>query len=368
MTIRISIDCMGGDHGPAVTVAAAVSFVKRTEDVQMILVGQENIIRSELKKLKFDHHSRFPFISIVHASEVVTMEDPLEVALRRKKDSSMRVAINQIKDEQADVCVSAGNTGALMAISRYVLKTLPNVDRPAICSILPNQKNKPTYMLDLGANVDCEPRHLQQFAIMAAALFSAVEGTAMPTVGLLNVGEEDIKGNDVVKKTAQLLRDEHAKGVINFYGNVEGNDIFAGTTDIVVCDGFVGNVTLKAAEGLGRFVKTVLNAEFKRNFITMLGALIARSALKAVGSRLNPSNYNGGSLLGLRGLVIKSHGGADAYSFEWAIQRAYDAAKNGVLEHIASAMNELVAQPVSESVAGAIDVSSETPLGETGTS
>jgi len=341
MTIRISIDCMGGDHGSAVTVAAAVSFVKRTEDVQLILVGQEKIIQSELKKNRFEKHPR---ISIVNASEVVTMEDSLEVALRRKKDSSMRVAINQIKEESADVCISAGNTGALMAISRYVLKTLPNVDRPAICSILPNQKNNPTYMLDLGANVDCEPMHLQQFAIMASALFSAVEGQAKPTVGLLNVGEEDIKGNELVKKTALLLRDEHARGVINFFGNVEGNDIFAGTTDIVVCDGFVGNVTLKAAEGLGRFVKTVLTSEFKRNIFTMFGALVARGALKIVASRLNPSNYNGGSLLGLRGLVIKSHGSADAYSFEWAIQRGYDAAKNGVLGHIEKAMADLVAE------------------------
>ncbi len=342
MTIRISIDCMGGDHGPGVAVAAAVSFVKRTEDVRMILVGQELIIRSELKKQKCDHDPRF---LIVNADEVVTMEDSLEVALRRKKNSSMRIAVSQVKDGLADVCVSAGNTGALMAISRYILKTLPDVDRPAICSILPNQKNKPTYMLDLGANVDCEPEHLQQFAIMATALYTAVEGRENPTVGLLNVGEEDTKGNDVVKRSAQLLRAEHEKGLINFYGNVEGNDIFLGTTDIVVCDGFVGNVTLKAVEGLGRFVKTALKTEFNRNVITMLGALIARSALKAIGRRLNPSNYNGGSLLGLRGLVIKSHGSADAYGFEWAIQRACDAAKNGVLEHISSAMKVLVEAP-----------------------
>jgi len=350
MTIRISIDCMGGDRGPAVTVAAAVSFVKRTEDAQVILVGQEQIIQSELKKNRFEQHPR---VSIVHASEIVTMEDTLEIALRRKKDSSMRVAVSQIKDDGADVCISAGNTGALMAISRYVLKTLPNVDRPAICSILPNQKNKPTYMLDLGANVDCEPQHLQQFAIMASALFESVEGQSRPKVGLLNVGEEDIKGNDLVKKTAVLLRDEHARGVINFYGNVEGNDIFAGTTDIVVCDGFVGNVTLKAAEGLGRFVKTVMTNEFKRNIFTMLGGLVARSALKAMAQKMNPSNYNGGSLLGLRGLVIKSHGGADAYSFEWAIQRGYDAAKHDVVGHIEKAMEELASQSeIPESVNG----------------
>ena len=338
MVIRISIDCMGGDHGLAVTVAAAVAFVRRTDDAHLILVGQQNLIDAELKKHKLEQHPR---IAVVHASEIVTMDDSIEVALRRKKDSSMRVAVNQIKENCADVCVSAGNTGALMAVSRYVLKTLPNVDRPAICSILPNQKNRPTYMLDLGANVDCEPRHLQQFAIMASALFSSVEGQVRPTVGLLNVGAEDIKGNELVKKTALLLREEHQRGIINFYGNVEGNDIFAGTTDIVVCDGFVGNVTLKAAEGLGRFVKTVLTSEFKRNIFTMLAALVARGALKAIAGRLNPSNYNGGSLLGLRGLVIKSHGSADAYSFGWAIQRAYDAAKNGVLEHIEAAMAEL---------------------------
>ena len=346
MTIRISIDCMGGDHGPAATVAAAVSFVKRIDDAHLILVGQELIVRAELKR---HHADANPRISIVNASEVVTMEDSLEVALRRKKDSSMRVAINQVKDDLADVCVSAGNTGALMAISRYVLKTLPNVDRPAICSMLPNQKNKPTYMLDLGANVDCEPQHLRQFAIMGAALFAAVEGQERPTIGLLNVGEEDIKGNDVVKKTAELLRAEHAKGVINFYGNVEGNDIFAGTTDIVVCDGFVGNVTLKAVEGLGRFVKTVLNNEFKRNVLSMIGALIAKAALNSIGKRLNPSRYNGGSLLGLRGLVIKRHGGADAYSFEWAIRRAYESAKNGVIDRISIAMAELVLQQNEES-------------------
>jgi len=341
MTIRIAIDCMGGDHGPAVTVSAAAAFIKRIEDVQIILVGQELIIRSELKKLKLDHHPR---LSILNASEIVTMEDSLEVALRRKKDSSMRVAINQIKDDQADACVSAGNTGALMAISRFVLKTLPNVDRPAICSILPNQKYQPTYVLDLGANVDCEPKHLHQFAIMGAALFSAIERKPNPTIGLLNVGVEDIKGNDVVKETAQLLREEHNRGVINFYGNVEGHDIFQGTVDIVVCDGFVGNVTLKAIEGLGRLVKSTLVTELKRTMVTRLGALMARSALKAFSRRLNPSNYNGGCLLGLRGLVIKSHGSADAYSFEWAIQRAYDAAKNGVLDRITTAMKQLVPQ------------------------
>ncbi|MFZ6844926.1 phosphate acyltransferase PlsX [Undibacterium sp. RuTC16W] len=339
MTIKISIDCMGGDHGPAVTVAAAVSFANREPDAEFILVGLESHIQAELKKNRALNHPR---LSILNATEVVEMDDPIEIALRRKKDSSMRVAVSLVKDGQAQACVSAGNTGALMAVSRYVLKTMQGVDRPAICSILPNQKNKPTYMLDLGANVDCEPLHLHQFAIMGSALVSALEGKSKPTIGLLNVGEEDIKGNDVVKKTAQLLRADHARGLLNFYGNVEGNDIFKGTTDIVVCDGFVGNVTLKAAEGMGRFVKSTLTDAFKSSPLNMLGALIARSALKSISRTMNPSNYNGGSLLGLRGLVFKSHGSADKYSYEWAIQRAFDAAKNDVLSRISTSMAELM--------------------------
>lgn len=349
MTIKISIDCMGGDHGPAVTIPAAISFVESEPDAELILVGLEDQLLAELKKHKASQHPR---LSVVNATEVVTMDDTLEVALRRKKDSSMRVAINLVKQGQADACVSAGNTGALMAISRYVLKTIPGVDRPAICSILPNQKDGPTYMLDLGANVDCEPQHLHQFALMGSALVSAMEGKPKPTVGLLNVGEEDIKGNDIVKQTAVLLRADHERGTLNFYGNVEGNDIFKGTTDIVVCDGFVGNVTLKASEGLGRFVKSVLTTEFKRTPLTMLGALIARPALKAISQRLNPSRYNGGSLLGLRGLVFKSHGGADAYGYQWAIKRAFDAAKYDVLARISTKIADLMPQsaltPLSE--------------------
>src|SRR5476649_984446 len=305
MTIKISIDCMGGDHGPSVTIPAAISFVKSEPNAELVLVGLADVIRAELKKQHADAH---PQLSVLHASEQVTMDDPLEVALRRKKDSSMRVAIEQVKDGKAQACVSAGNTGALMAVSRYVLKTMAGVDRPAICSIMPNQKGGPTYMLDLGANVDCEPHHLHQFAIMGSVLVSAMEGIARPTIGLLNVGTEEIKGNEVVKETAQLLRAEHARGALNYYGNVEGNDIFKGTTDIIVCDGFVGNVTLKAVEGVARYMKMVLTSEFKRNFLTMIGAFIASSALSAISNRLNPSRFNGASLLGLRGLVFKSHG------------------------------------------------------------
>jgi glycerol-3-phosphate acyltransferase PlsX len=341
MTKKISIDCMGGDHGPRVTVPAALAFLKREPEAELILVGREDAIRAELQRRGALQHAR---LSIVHASEVVEMDDPLEVALRRKKDSSMRVAIDLVKQGQAQACVSAGNTAALMAVSRYLLKTLPGVDRPAICTILPNQKDGPTYMLDLGANVDCEPMHLHQFALMGSALVSAVEGKPKPTIGLLNVGAEDIKGNELVKHTAELLRADHAKGLLNFYGNVEGNDIFEGTTDIVVCDGFVGNVTLKSVEGLGRLIKGVIKSELSKGWIDMLGALIAYRALKRVSQRLNPSRYNGASLLGLRGLVFKSHGGEDAYGFEWAIRRAFDAVHHDVLTRIEKSIAELMPQ------------------------
>lgn len=346
MTIKISIDCMGGDHGPSVTVPAAVSFVRHEADAELVLVGLDEVIRAELKKLNALQHPR---LKIINATEVVTMDDPLEIALRRKRDSSMRVAVTLVKDGVVQACVSAGNTGALMAVSRYILKTVPGVDRPAICTLLPNQKDVPTYMLDLGANVDCEPQHLHQFALMGSALVSALEGKARPTVGLLNIGKEDIKGNEVVKQTAALLRADHERGRLNFYGNVEGNDIFEGTTDIVVCDGFVGNVVLKASEGLGRFLKNVVKSEFKSSLINLLGGFVAQGALKAISRRMNPSRYNGASLLGLRGLVFKSHGGEDAYGYEWAIKRAYEAAKHDALSRITRTIAELIPQPVIES-------------------
>jgi len=346
---------MGGDHGPSVTVPAAIAFVNREPESELILVGLEDQIHAQLKKHKAAGHPR---LTVVGATEVVAMDDAIEVALRRKKDSSMRVAINLVKDGQAQACVSAGNTGALMAVSRYVLKTIPGVDRPAICTLIPNQKDRPTYMLDLGANVDCEPEHLHQFALMGSVLVSAMENIVRPTVGLLNIGEEDIKGNDVVKQTARLLRADHEQGVLNFYGNVEGNDIFKGTTDLVVCDGFVGNVVLKASEGLGRFVKTVLTAEFKRGPLNLLGALIARGAIKSFSRRMNPSRYNGASLLGLRGLVFKSHGGADSYEYGWAIKRAFDAASHGVLSRVSATIAELM--PQVESLAAAKDAAAAT--------
>ena len=329
---------MGGDHGVGVTVPASVAFLGKESNAHIILVGQQSVIEAELKKLgALDH----PRITIKDARDIVAMDAPLMTALRRRC-SSMHQAILAVKDGTADACVSAGNTGALMAVSRYILDTIPGVERPAICGIMPNKKGLPTYVLDLGANVDSEDEHLRQFALMGSALFANVEGGANPTVGLLNVGTEDIKGNGVVKKAGELLHEEHLNGTLNFVGNVEGNDIFEGTCDIVVCDGFTGNVMLKAIEGLGRFFRDVLVSELKSSVVNMLGALIARKALDSVRERLNPSRYNGASMLGLRGLVFKSHGGADAFAYEFAIRRAYDAVRGDVLNKIYASVADLI--------------------------
>jgi glycerol-3-phosphate acyltransferase PlsX len=271
---------------------------------------------------------------VQHASEVVGMDEPPASALRGKKDSSMRVAIDLVKNGAAHACVSAGNTGALMATSRFVLKMLPDIERPAICSVLPTHVGR-TYMLDLGANVDCTAEHLLQFGVMGSVLVSAVENKERPSVGLLNIGAEDIKGSEVVKHAAELLR---ASG-LNFYGNVEGDDIYKGTTDVVVCDGFVGNVALKASEGIARMLTTYLREEFNRNLLTRAASVVALPVLNAFKRRFDPRNYNGATLLGLRGIVVKSHGSADRTSFCIAIGRAGDEARNGVLAKIAERMS-----------------------------
>lgn len=324
--ITVAIDVMGGDHGPRVTIPATLALLKEDSNIKVILVGLSEAIDDQLRLHKASNHPR---IRIQHASEVVLMDESPQSAMKNKKDSSMRVAINLVKSGEADACVSAGNTGALMATARFVLKTLDGIDRPAIAGILPN-KNAITYMLDLGANADCTPEHLLQFAIMGSVLVACVEQKDRPTVGLLNIGSEDIKGNEVVKQTAELLRASH----LNFYGNVEGDDIYKGTTDLVVCDGFVGNVALKTSEGLAHFMGGALSQEFKRNPITKLMALIAMPVLKAFKKRLDPRRYNGASFLGLRGIVVKSHGGADAFAFKHAIIKAVEEAKSGVLSHI----------------------------------
>ncbi len=338
MDVTVAIDCMGGDHGPHVTVPAALDGLRRTQGVNIVLVGLQEPIAAELGKLGAQAEPR---LTVQHASEVVRMDESPSTALRSKKDSSMRVAVNLVKDGSAHACVSAGNTGALMAISRFVLKTLPDIERPAICSVLPTLKGH-TYMLDLGANVDCTAEHLLQFGVMGATLVSSVENKQQPSIGLLNIGEEDIKGNEVVKQAAELLR---ASG-LNFYGNVEGDDIYKGTTDVVVCDGFVGNVALKTSEGLAQMLGTYLREEFNRNLMSKMAGVVALPVINAFKRRVDPRRYNGASLLGLRGIVVKSHGSADRLAFRVAIGRAVEEARGGVLAHITeriSAIHEGIA-------------------------
>ena len=330
---------MGGDHGPHVTVPAALEFQARMPDVDLVLVGLRDALEPELRARGA---AEGPRLRLHHASEVVTMDEPPAQALRGKKDSSMRVAINRVKDGVANACVSAGNTGALMATSRFVLKTLPGIDRPAIATVLPNERRTNTYVLDLGANVDCTAEHLLQFGIMGAMLVAAVEHKERPSVGLLNIGAEDIKGNEAVKQAAELLR---ASG-LNFAGNVEGDDIYKGTVDVVVCDGFVGNVALKSSEGVAHMMASTLREEFSRNLLTRMAALVSMPVLRAFRERLDPRRYNGASLLGLRGIVIKSHGSADVYAFGQALERAVDEVRNSVPQRIETRMAQLLPQPI----------------------
>ena len=340
MTVTVAVDAMGGDHGPSVTVPAALAFLDAAPNARVVLVGQPAALDGALANARPQVRER---ISVRAASEVVDMNEPPADALRRKKDSSMRVAINLVKEGGADACVSAGNTGALMAIARFVLKTLPGIDRPAIASQLPTRSGD-TLVLDLGANVNCTPQQLVQFAAMGSALVSAVDGIERPTVGLLNIGEEDIKGNDVVKETAELLK----TAPINFHGNVEGDDLYRGTTDVVVCDGFVGNVALKVSEGLVVMLYDFLRTEFTRNPARKLAALAAMPALNAFKKRVDPRRYNGATLVGLRGVVVKSHGSADRVGFLHALYKAHMEVVSGVLEKIG---REIAAMPAREPAA-----------------
>jgi glycerol-3-phosphate acyltransferase PlsX len=364
--IRVAVDAMGGDVGPAVTVPAGLAFLGSHPDASLVFVGQPGILCTHPQYAQLQAHSR---CTMADASEVVTMDDSIEIALRRKKDSSMRVAVNLVKDGAADVAVSAGNTGALMAIARYVLKTMEGIDRPAIATQLPNARGGATTVLDLGANVDCSEDHLLQFAVMGSAFVAAVSGNQSPTVGLLNIGEEAMKGSETIKKAGELLKSASSSGDLNFYGNVEGNDIFKGTTDIVVCDGFVGNVALKASEGVASMIGGFIKAEFSRNIYTRMAAIMAYPVLTAFKSRVDHRRYNGAALLGLQGLVFKSHGSADAYSFERALNRAFEAARNHLLERVREriqraapllAAAQAACLPVAGGAAGTSDTS-QTP-------
>lgn len=341
--VRIAIDCMGGDHGLRVTIPACIRFLKSEGSAHLILVGQQPKIEHEL-----EHHRyllNHPRVTLRHAEQVVEMHESPLIALRSKKQSSLRICANLVKEGVADAFVSAGNTGALMAISRFVLKTIDSVDRPAIASSMPNQLGKGTLMLDLGGNVDCDAEHLFQFALMGSAFMKATEHIDNPTVGILNIGEEEIKGNELVKRAGELLRNSE----VNFFGNVEGNDIFKGTTNIVVCDGFVGNSVLKASEGLAQMLSDTIKAEFKRGLWPKIAALFAAPVLIRFKKRLDHRRYNGAALLGLKGIVIKSHGSADEYAFHYAIKRACDAAKANLIDSIREKMSHYVISHTNES-------------------
>jgi len=338
----IALDAMGGDFGPEVVIPAAVHVVKKSRDIHIILVGDEKRLRDCAKDNNIDLDKHF---EIQHASQVVEMHEDPRHAVRKKKDSSMRVAINMVKDGRAQAIVSAGNTGALMATAKFALKTLPGIDRPAICTAIPSYGGH-THMLDLGANVDSSAEQLFQFAVMGSVLAEAVDNTHKPKVGLLNNGSEDGKGNAQVKEANTLLK----RGPFNYIGYVEGDDIYTDKVDVVVCDGFVGNVSLKTMEGMANMIATLIREEFKKSLFSMVAGLIAMPVLNSFKKRVDPRMYNGASMLGLTGIVIKSHGGADVLSYANAIEIALLEVDKSVPEHIRERMAPLLAKGDSEQV------------------
>lgn len=336
--VTISLDVMSGDNGPDSVISAALSALDEYHNLRLILVGDEAVMRSDLQARNAHLGER---LQLRHASQTVEMCEAPSKALRNKKDSSMRVAIDLVKDDVADACVSAGNTGALMAIARFVLKTLPGIDRPAIISAIPSIHGH-THMLDLGANAECQPEQLFQFAVMGSVLATAVDGLERPRVGLLNIGEEEIKGNENVRDAGKLLQ----ASTLNYIGFVEGDDIYVGDVDVVVCDGFVGNVALKTSEGLAKLVSQFIREEFSKNVMTRFAAVCAMPILRTFRVRTDPRNYNGASFLGLQGTVIKSHGGADAVAFKNAIRIAILEVEKAVPDRI----SHLLASTLGEKV------------------
>lgn len=341
MQITIAIDAMGGDHGPSATIPAALQFLGQSNDCRVLLVGKPEVIQAELKRAHADDvvGRGTARLKVIEATDVVDMDEDIRSAIRNKKNSSMRIAIDLVKSGDAHACVSAGNTGALMGTAKFVLKTLPGIDRPAICAALPTRHGV-VYVLDLGANAQCTPEHLLQFAIMGAMLCTAVEGKQNPSVGLLNIGSEDIKGNESVKAAGELLKASH----LNFFGNVEGTDIYRGTTDVVVCDGFVGNVMLKTSEGMAKMMGDFLKAEYSNGLYSKLAAAISLPVIRRFRHRMDHRRYNGAALLGLKGVVVKSHGSADAVSFAHALSRAATEVEHGLLGLITTEMERLYAE------------------------
>ncbi|WP_192828630.1 phosphate acyltransferase PlsX [Methylocucumis oryzae] len=338
MSLIISIDAMGGDHGVNVTIPAALKCLKQNSELTLILVGDETVLKQRVGESALASYQ--DRLQIYHASQCVAMDESPAKALKNKKDSSMRVAIDLVRQGKADACVSAGNTGALMATARFVLKMIPGVDRPAIISTLPSLHGQ-TYVLDLGANVDCTAENLFQFAVMGVELVRSVTDIAQPKVGLLNIGEEDVKGNEQVKAAAKLLESSS----LNYIGYVEGDSLTAGhvQVDLIVTDGFVGNVALKSIEGTAKFISHGLKTAFNQNWLTKLAGLVAYPVLKTFKYSIDPRRYNGASFLGLRGLVIKSHGGADVLAFKTAIQLAEVEVKHNVIQKISEQVEKHLA-------------------------
>jgi phosphate acyltransferase len=328
LSVTIALDAMGGDYGPQVVVPAALKVLSEVDNIRLILIGDQDLLYGLVDLHRGEVGSS---LAIQHASQKVEMDELPSQALRVKKDSSMRVAINLVKTGRADACVSAGNTGALMAIARFVLKTLPGIDRPAIVSALPTRRGH-CYMLDLGANVDSNAEHLYQFALMGSVLARAIDNVPEPSVGLLNIGSELIKGNERIKQAGRMLAQSH----LNYVGFVEGDAVYEGSVDVVVCDGFVGNVALKSSEGVARMVHYYLRESFQRNLFTRLAGLLVLPVLKNFRQRLDPSRYNGANLLGLNGVVIKSHGRADVTAFAHAIRIAIIEARKDVPKRISA--------------------------------
>jgi glycerol-3-phosphate acyltransferase PlsX len=334
LNLTIALDAMGGDYGPSVIVPAAIKVLTEEPNVRLILVGDGRHLEETLSMRGSQPGDR---LVVHHASQRVEMGDEVSLALRNKKDSSMRVAINLVKEGVANACVSAGNTGALMAMARFVLKTLPGIDRPAICTSVPAITGH-AHLLDLGANIDSTPAHLFQFGIMGSVLVSAVDNNPQPRVGLLNVGEEEIKGNEKVKEAGRLL----SAANINYIGFVEGDSIYKGDADVVVCDGFVGNVALKASEGVAKMIIHFIKREFKNNLLSQFAGFASKPVLRRLGTRVDPRRYNGASLLGLRGIVIKSHGGADVFSFANAIKQAMAECRKNVPSRISEQIESML--------------------------
>lgn len=340
----IAIDAMGGDFGLEVTIPAVIEILREFKHLNIILVGDQASIEERLNQYP---ESLCQHITVQHASQVVGMDEKPAAALRGKKDSSMRVAINLVKSKEADACVSAGNTGALMATARFVLKTLPGIDRPAICTAIPTQTGH-THMLDLGANIDLSAEHLLEFAVMGSVLTSAIDNIEKPSIGLLNIGQEEMKGNEQVQQAANLI----SNSTLNYYGFIEGDDIYKGVVDVVVADGFVGNISLKTSEGVAKMIVYYIKREFNRNWLTKIAGLIAMPVLKSFRNKVDPRIYNGASLLGLRGIVVKSHGSADIFSFSNAIKVAIIEVDNKVPQRISKVLEDsLVYKPDEKTVA-----------------